>query len=182
MTYHSELCRAMKELGELPNTVFMGQGVARHGGTTMSDTFLGVPEDKLLEMPVAEDMQLGMALGMAIEGVLPICIFPRWNFIECASNQLVNHLDRLVLYSDGGYHPRVIIRTAIPSYQPFDPGPQHDDDFTDSYRAKLRTVKVKRLEKAEDIVSAYRAAVEGTVSVVLAEYTERYKDVRAGGE
>ena len=182
MTYHSELCRAMKELGELPNTVFMGQGVARHGGTTMSDTFLDVPEDKLLEMPVAEEMQLGMAIGMALEGMLPICVFPRWNFVLCAANQLINHLDRLVLYSDGGYHPRVIIRTAIPSYRPFDPGPQHDDDFTEAFRLMARTLKVARLEKSEDIVPAYRAAVERSTSIVLAERTELYKDVRAGGD
>jgi O-acetyl-ADP-ribose deacetylase (regulator of RNase III) len=110
--------------------------------------------------------------------VPPICIFP-WNFIECASNQLVNHLTAGAL-PDGGYHPRVIIRTAIPSYQPFDPGPQHDDDFTDLYRAASHG-EDRRLEKAEDSVGIPSGG-GGTVSVILAEYTERYKDVRAGGD
>jgi len=105
MNYAGELARAMHMLGERPNAIFMGQGVGCPG-TTMSPTFAGVPATKLLEMPVAEDLQMGMAIGMALEGLLPVCVFPRWNFLICAANQLVNHLDRLPLYSDGGYTRR----------------------------------------------------------------------------
>lgn len=177
-SYFDALSSAMRALGGIPNTIFMGQGVAV-AGTTMSDTFKEVPQSKKLEMPVAEDMQMGMAIGMALEGLLPVCVFPRWNFLLLAANQLVNHLDRLPLYSNGGYKPKVIIRTAVPSTVPFNPGPQHDDDFTDAFAGMLRTVRVVRLYTAPMIATAYRDAVTSEHSTLLVEFTEQYKNARA---
>jgi pyruvate/2-oxoglutarate/acetoin dehydrogenase E1 component len=176
ISYFGSLVEAMRLCAQEPNAAFMGQGVGLAGGTTMSQTLELVPEHMRLEMPVAEDMQMGMAIGMSLEGVLPICIFPRWNFLLLAANQLVNHLDRLPIYS--GYRPKVIIRTAIPSTVPFNPGPQHDDDFTDAFAMMTRTVKIVRLKEAELIVPAYRAAIESEGSTLLVEYTEHYKDQR----
>jgi pyruvate/2-oxoglutarate/acetoin dehydrogenase E1 component len=179
ISYFGSLVEAMRLCALEPNAVFMGQGVGLAGGTTMSQTLELVPERMRLEMPVVEDMQMGMAIGMSLEGVLPICIYPRWNFLLLAANQLVNHLDRLPIYS--GYRPKVIIRTAIPSTVPFNPGPQHDDDFTDAFAMMTRTVKVVRLKNAEQIVPAYRAAIASEGSTLLVEYTHSYKDERANG-
>jgi len=165
----------MGYLSRLPNTVILGQGVGVPG-TTMSQTFRDVPDEKRLEMPVAEELQMGIAIGMSLVGYLPICIFPRWNFMLRAADQLVNHLDRLPLYS--GYRPKVIIRTAVPSKSPFDPGPQHDDDFSDVFEQMFRTVRVLRLETAEDVMAAYEFAVHNDVSVVAVEYTEKYRNAR----
>lgn len=177
--YFDELCAAMALLAKESSVVFLGQGVG-NPGTTMSDTFRDVPADKRLEMPVAEELQMGMALGMALDDVLPVCIFPRWNFVLRAADQLVNHLDRLPLYSDGGYKPKVIIRVAGPSRRPFDPGPQHDDDFSNAFEKMLRTVKIMRLPNARDIVPAYVWALKADRSVILVEYTDCYKNARAG--
>jgi pyruvate/2-oxoglutarate/acetoin dehydrogenase E1 component len=177
MSYFSALSDAMTLLAAEPNTIFMGQGM--FAGTSMSDTLKGVPSGKKLEMPVAEDLQMGMAIGMALDGLLPICIFPRWNFLLCAANQLVNHLDRLPVYSDGGYQPKVIIRTAIPSIHPFNPGPQHDDDFTAAFRKMLRTVNVWEARDESEVTSCYRAAIQSGDSSLIVEYTELYKNERA---
>lgn len=176
-SYFDELCAAMALCAEQSNAIFLGQGVGV-AGTTMTDTFRNVPAGQLLEMPVAEDMQMGMAIGMALGGYLPICTFPRWNFLICAANQIINHLDRLPLYS--GYKPKVIIRTAIPSNRPFDPGPQHDDDFTEAFRSMLRTIKVVKLYRDDCIVPEYRAALEREGSTLLVEFTKHYKDARGG--
>lgn len=167
----------MEMLAKRPDTIFMGQGVGGPG-TTMSATFCDVPAERRIEMPVAEELQMGMAIGMAIEGFLPVCIFPRWNFVLRAADQLVNHLDRIPLYSAGGYKPRVIIRTAVPSVAPFNPGPQHDDDFSAAFRRMLRTVKVVSLDRAERIVESYAWATRVDHSVILVEHTEQYKDQR----
>lgn len=153
----------------------MGQGVGI-GGTTMSDTFKDIPAEKRLEMPVAEDMQMGMAIGMSLRGFIPVCVYPRWNFMICAANQIVNHLDRLSLYSD--YRPKVIIRTAVPSNKPFDPGPQHDDDFTEAFRLMLRTIPVVCLYGESDIVPAYQAALRSEKSTILVEFTSEYRNAR----
>lgn len=174
--YFDQLGSAMTMLAQDRRTIFMGQGVG-NPGTTMSDTFNDVPADQRLEMPVAEDMQMGMAIGMSLEGKVPICVFPRWNFLLCAANQLINHLDRLPLYS--GYRPKMIIRTAVPSSFPFNPGPQHDDDFSSAFRTMLRTVALVRLHTADQVVPAYRQAMEDEGSTILVEFTENYKNARA---
>ena len=175
MSYFTELQRAMAMLAGQPNVVFMGQGVMCKS-TSMSATFDLVPEDQRLEMPVMEDVQMGMATGMALDGLLPVCVFPRWNFLLCAANQLINHLDRLPLYS--GYRPKVIIRTAVPSTEPFNPGPQHDDDFTMAFDAMLRTVEVDYLRREEDIVPAYKEALRHPKSTVLVEFSGKYRNDR----
>ena len=46
----------------------------------MSNTLKNIKKNKLLELPVAEEMQMGMTLGLAMDDNIPISIFPRWNF------------------------------------------------------------------------------------------------------
>lgn len=177
LSYHGELCRAMTWLGEQDKTVFLGQGVG-NPGIAFSDTFAGVPAEKRVEFPVAEEMQVGMSIGMSLNGYVPICIIPRWNFMLRAADQIVNHLDRLPLYSTGGYRPKVIIRVATPSVSPFNPGPQHDADFSEAFRLMLRTTEVVTLTQADDIVPAYRRAFDSPSSSILCEFTDRYRDER----
>lgn len=169
--YFEELCQAMGMLGVVPNSIFMGQAVA-YPGTAMQKTFRDVPENKLLELPVAEDMQLGMAIGMSLNGYLPICCYPRWNFLLLATSQLVLHLDKISLYS--GYRPKVIIRTAVGSDSPLNPGHQHLGDFSEAYREMLQTVEVVVLDRAEEIVPKYHAAFEREGSTLLVEYSAKY--------
>lgn len=173
--YFEALIDAMAMLGHEEQTVFLGQGVG-NPGTSMSDSFSHVPKEKLIEMPVAEDLQMGMAIGMSLSGLLPVCVFPRWNFMLCAVNQLVNHLDRLQFISE--YRPKVIIRVAAPSTSPFYPGPQHDDDFTDAFRVMLRNVMVTTLMHPSSVVPAYRAAFQRSGSTILVEYTDMYRNER----
>ena len=176
-TYHDELCRAMTWLGQQNNTVFIGQGVGVPG-TAMSDSLKGVPLEKRIEFPVAEEMQVGMCVGMSLKGYVPICIIPRWNFALRAADQIINHLDRLPLYSAGGYKPKVIIRVAVPSTSPFNPGPQHDADFTDMFEGELRSVGLFRLSTQASIDTCYRYAYERMFGTILVEYTDQYRNAR----
>lgn len=169
--YYDELRVAMAMLAAKPEAVFLGQAVA-DAGTAMRGTLVDVPVAQLLEMPVAEDMQLGMATGMALAGILPICCYPRINFLLLATNQLILHLDKLPLYS--GYRPKVIIRTAVATDSPLDPGPQHLGDFTVPLRQMLRTVEVVDLLSAADVAREYRKAAERDGSTLLVERAELY--------
>jgi pyruvate/2-oxoglutarate/acetoin dehydrogenase E1 component len=178
MTYHDELAIAMNLLADDERTIFLGQGVAC-GGTSMASTLKDIPMAKRIEMPVAEEMQTGMAVGMSLRGLIPISIIPRWNFMLRAADAIVNHLDRLSLYSD--YRPKVIIRTAVPSKSPFNPGPQHDDDFTGAFRAMLRTTDVVCLQSEEDIVPQYQKALHSPRSTIIVEFTDFYRNARGNG-
>jgi pyruvate/2-oxoglutarate/acetoin dehydrogenase E1 component len=112
--YFDELSRSMEFLGEFSDTVFVGQSV-EVAGTAMRNTLLNLDPGKLIELPVEEDFQLGLSIGMAISGVTPISIFPRWNFLLLATNQVVNHLDKLKELTQLENPGKVIVRTGIGS-------------------------------------------------------------------
>ena len=173
--YFDELKRSMDYLAQKSNTVFLGQAVA-YKGTAMTNTLKDVPKEKLIEMPVSEEMQMGITNGIAVEGSVPISIYPRWNFVLLAVNQLVNHLDKLPDYSNGEYRPRVIIRTGIGSVRPLNPQLQHTGDFTEAFQKMLTNIEVIRLEEPEDIFPAYHKAYnrEDGKSTIVVEYGDYY--------
>ena len=175
MKYADELKRAMTWLGEKPDTFFLGQAVT-YAGTAMTGTLSDVNQNKMLEMPVNEDMQMGITLGMSLNGTVPISIFPRWNFLILATNQLVNHLDKLNEMSD--YKAKVIIRTAIGSQRPLHPQHQHIDDFTEGFKLLCKNVEIIRLDEPEQIFEAYKYAYERTdnKSTILVEWGDYYNE------
>jgi pyruvate/2-oxoglutarate/acetoin dehydrogenase E1 component len=177
MKYFDELCRAMEFIAQDKRTMFLGQAVACPG-TGMSNTLKNVPREKLLELPVTEEMQMGMSTGLALTGVVPVSIYPRWNFLLLAVNQVVSHLDKLPAMSEGGYKPKVIIRTSIGSERPLHPQHQHVGDFTEAFRLMCKTIEVIRLDEPADIFPAYKKALEREDgrSTILVEYGDYYNE------
>jgi pyruvate/2-oxoglutarate/acetoin dehydrogenase E1 component len=157
MKYFDELKKSMEWLAEQPDTIFIGQAV-EYPGTAMSNTLQDVDKSKLIELPVNEDMQMGITTGMALNGSVPISIYPRWNFLLLAANQLVNHLDKIKIMSNGGYAPKVIIRTSIGAQRPLNPQHQHIADFTGGFKAMCDFVDIIRLEEPHQIFEAYQYA------------------------
>ncbi len=173
MTYYDELRRAMTMLGAEHRAVFIGQSVVA-GGTGMTATLDQVPLDQRIELPVIEDAQMGFATGLALDGALPVSIYPRINFLLMAMGQLVLHLDWL--HRKTGYYPRVIIRTMVAIAHPLDPGPQHLGDYSYVFEAALAVGKVIRLEKSAMIVPEYMRAAKRKAPTLLVEYAELYGD------
>ena len=171
------MCRAMEFLAQDERVLFMGQAVAA-AGTAMSNTLKNVSKEKLLEMPVTEELQLGMATGMALAGQIPVSVYPRWNFLLLAVSQLVNHLDKLSVMSNGGYQPKVIVRTGIGSERPLHPQFQHIGDYTEAFRLMCINTEIIRLDEPEDIFPAYKKALERTdgKSTVVVEYGDYYNE------
>ena len=177
MNYFDELKRSMEFLAEDSHTVFIGQAVAV-GGTAMSNTLVDIPLEKRIELPVAEEMQMGMTLGMGLQGLIPVSIYPRWNFLILAINQLINHIDKIDIMSGGGYSPKLIIRTGIGSERPLHPQHQHVGDFTEAVKLMCTSLEVLRLEKPEDIFPSYKKALmrEDRRNTILVEYGDYYNE------
>jgi pyruvate/2-oxoglutarate/acetoin dehydrogenase E1 component len=154
----------MRMLASDPRTLFVGQSVS-YDGATIYDSLDGVPMDKRLEMPVMEDFQLGYCIGLALTGVVPVCIYPRMDFMLCAMNQLVNHLDKLPLF---GWKPKVILRTRVGTTWPLDAGPQHTHNYTQEFNTMTSSVMVLEARTPGDALQMYEDALacEGSVLVV----------------
>lgn len=174
--YKNELTRSMNYLNQISNSIFVGQAV-KYPGTAMSNTLLEVDKTKLIEFPVEEDMQLGFSIGLALQGYLPISIFPRWNFLILATNQIVNHLDKLKEMLNVSVPPKVIIRTGIGSIYPMHPGPQHVGDFTEAFKLLAPNLEIIRLDEPEQIFPSYKNAADRTdgVSTLIIEWGDFYE-------
>jgi len=157
---------AMLMLARDERTLFVGQSVA-YDGATMYHSLNGVPREKRLEMPVIEDFQLGFCIGLSLKGRIPICIYPRMDFLLLAMNQLVNHLDRFCEMGD--FRPKVIIRTRVGPKKPLNAGPQHTNDYTNAFELMLRHVEVVKLNYADEVVSCYRDALMNPYSTLVVE-------------
>jgi pyruvate/2-oxoglutarate/acetoin dehydrogenase E1 component len=175
--YFESLQEAMLLLEKNEKVIFLGQSV-EYPGTAMRNTLEGIHPNRLLELPVDEDLQMGIANGLALQGKIPVSIFPRWNFLLLATNQIVNHLDKLPELSRMIPAPKVIIRTGIGSVHPLHPGPQHTGDFTEAFKLMCPNLNVVRLDSASMILPEYEKAIDRNdgVSSLLIEWSDKYAE------
>lgn len=176
MDYFETLIETMTWLGEKSDTKFIGQSV-QWDGHALFKTLINVPMDKRLELPVFEDFQFGMSIGMALEGLIPINIYPRFDFLIIATNQMINHLVNIKEVSNGLYKPRIITRVSVGAKEPLYPGPQHCQDHTEALKLLCRDeIEVIQLLDKEQIFPEYEKAYcrEDRKSTILIEYMELY--------
>ena len=177
MKYFNELKKAMLFLSKNKKVVFIGQAVT-YPGTAMFNTLTEIKKDKKFELPVAEEMQMGMTIGLAMNGHIPVSIFPRWNFLLLGTNQMVNHLDKISLMSKEKFHQKIIIRTAVGSERPLHPQHQHVGDFTNQFSKMCKNIDFIKLKEPKDIFPAYKKALlrKDNKPTVLIEYGDFYNE------
>jgi len=169
--YNDALKNAMNWVGNQDNVIILGQAFC-YAGTGCYESLTEVPANKKMEFPVAENFQIGVSTGMAINGMIPVSVVPRWNFLLCATDQIVNHLDKIESMSNGKCKPKVIIRVAVGSEKPVDPQDQHKGNFADAFRLMCKNIDIVELHEPEDILPAYQQAYASERSTILVEFTD----------
>lgn len=171
--YNQRLRESMNWLAEQDLTYFLGQAVC-YAGTGCYESLVDIPEHKKMEFPVAENFQIGVSTGLAIAGLIPVSIVPRWNFLLCATDQIVNHLDKMKSLSDGQCCPKVIIRVAVGSERPVDPQDQHKGNFSDAFRLMCKNIEIIECHTPESILPAYQRAYlrDDQKSTIVVEFPD----------
>ena len=162
---------AMDCLSDQCDTLFIGQNI-KHCTTPLAvyKALEDVPDDKKMEFPVAEEFQMGFSLGAALDGVVPITIYPRFDFLILATNQLVNHVDKIQHLTKGNMgFPKIIIRTFVGKDKPLNPGPQHIQNHFSAFKSMLNFMDVVELLPSDDALTAYRKAYESDTSTLIVE-------------
>ena len=175
--YRQELKNAMEMLAKDERVLFIGQTVAYPGSRFTYGTLENIAMSKRIELPIMEEVQMGLSTGLSLEGYIPVSIYPRFDFVLLATNQLVNHLDKIEEMSEGQFKPKIIMRTVIGSKEPLYPGPQHCQDYTDSLKLMLKNIDVIKLEKSEEIVPAYLKALNNNRSSLLIEQGDLHYNI-----
>ncbi len=177
MKYFEELKRSMEFIASKKESIFLGQAVSVPG-TAMRNTLININKNKLLELPVAEEMQMGMAIGLSMEKYIPICIYPRWNFLLLAMNQLINHLNNLNELTENKLKSKIIIRTAVGSVRPLHPQSQHVGDFTNEIKKICTNINVIKITDPKKIFEVYKHAYErkDNISSLIVEVADYYNE------
>lgn len=172
-SYFFEIRKSMSLLSKNPRAIFLGQSVT-YPGNLIYKSLEMVKKEKKIELPVFEENQMGISIGLALEGFLPITTYPRFDFLLLAFNQLINHLDKFPIITNKQYIPKIIIRTLVGSKKPLDAGEQHTQNYVKELRSMCKTIKIFNLLKKEKIFLSYKDALKSNSPCLMVEYSEKY--------
>src|SRR5688572_26487149 len=104
------LARAM---ADDPEVIVLGQDVGRDGGVFRAT--LGLLEkfgpERVIDTPLAENSIAGMSIGMAAEGLKPVCEIQFAGFAYTTIDQILNHAGRMRHRTQGRLSCPMVLRT-----------------------------------------------------------------------
>jgi pyruvate/2-oxoglutarate/acetoin dehydrogenase E1 component len=172
--YHKIIKERMNNLALLPNSIFIGQQVM--APENFYGTLVDVPIEKRLELPVCEELQLGLSLGLSLKGYFPISIIQRCDFLPRCLDQIVNHLNLMEECSRKRYVPRILLRTTIGSKVPLNVGPQHSQNLVELMKIACK-FPVFLVETVKEVNEAYDFAIKSTKSTLIIERQALYETI-----
>jgi acetoin:2,6-dichlorophenolindophenol oxidoreductase subunit beta len=116
LTYTDALHEALELALELDNNVFvLGQGVndpvGMFGVTT--DLYKHFGEERVFDTPLSEEGMTGMCTGAAMNGMRPVYLHNRPDFLLLTFNQLVNHASKIHYMDEGHTSVPMVVWSAI---------------------------------------------------------------------
>jgi pyruvate/2-oxoglutarate/acetoin dehydrogenase E1 component len=171
MNYGEAVKYSMEQLAKDPRTLFIGYNLKF--GSKAYGSLRDIDSSRIIEMPVAENLMAGMAMGLGFEGFRPVVIFERQDFMLNALDSLVNHLDKLDILSNSEFKSGVIIRSLLGSSKPINPGPQHSQDFTKIFRDIFK-MKIYDPKTAQEVVESYGNAIYSNEPGMVIERRDFY--------
>lgn len=172
MIYKDEIVDSMKFLAEQSDTLFIGNGLLN--GDRIYGTLDKVPTQKCIEMPVAENLIAGVAIGLSLRKYRPVVIFQRMDFMLIAADAIINHLALMPKMSGGQFELPLIIRCIVGSQSTkFDVGEQHRKDFSSLFEPYIQVVSLK---DASLVLESYKEAYSRTTPTMFVEYKDSYAE------
>jgi pyruvate/2-oxoglutarate/acetoin dehydrogenase E1 component len=173
MNYKEEIKKSMDIITQ-EETLHIGYGLitSGRGGGSLK----GISNDKIVETPVAENLMLGLAIGLSLEGYTPVVYYERFDFIMNAMDALVNHLDKIREISNGEFSPKVLIRCVVGGKKsPFFTGTTHTQDFTDALKLLVK-IPVYKLGSVDSIQDTFINCYKSNESSIIVEEKDRYAE------
>jgi 2-oxoisovalerate dehydrogenase E1 component beta subunit len=176
MTYLEAISDGLREEMRRDETVFcLGEDIGVFGGAFkvtagFHEEFGGA---RVLDMPLAENMIVGAAVGAAVEGMKPVCEMQFADFIACGFDQLVNVAAKLH-YRQGVAVPIVV---RLPSGGGFSGGPFHSQN-PEAWFMQSPGLKVVAPATAADAKGLLVSAIRDPNPVMFLEHKNLYRRER----
>jgi 2-oxoisovalerate dehydrogenase E1 component beta subunit len=176
MTYLEAISDGLREEMRRDPAVFcLGEDIGVFGGAFKVTA--GFHEefgpDRVLDMPLAENMIIGAAVGAAVEGMKPVCEMQFADFISCGFDQLVNVAAKLH-YRQGVAVPMVV---RLPSGGGFSGGPFHSQN-PEAWFLQAPGLKVVAPATAADAKGLLVSAIRDPNPVMFMEHKNLYRHAR----
>jgi hypothetical protein len=168
-SYKDASTAAMTMLGN-EGAIFIGYSLVP--GDAMG-TLANVPMNQKVETPIAENLMVGIAIGMSLEGFLPVVYFERHDFMLVAMDAIVNHLDKIRRISHGEFKPKVILKTVVDDGGLFYSGPTHSQDFTVGFSHFLQ-FEVLDAHSPNELIQMYDFASKSEHPVMIVEHKKYF--------
>ena len=172
MKYKEAIINSMENLAKDPKRIFIGYNIIN--GSQAYETLKTIPREKKLEVPVAENLMVGMAIGMAFEGFKPVVFFERHNFLILGLDALSNHLSTLERMSYNEFSAPIIIRATVGAKNMLYPGPQHIADYSKELRNML-SFPVYDPSTALEVMEIYNSLRNSNNPAMVIERKEIYE-------
>lgn len=100
------------EMRRDPRIIITGEDVGQRGGVfrATEGLFAEFGPERVIDSPLSESSIIAAGIGMALNGLRPICEVQFADFIHPAFNQIVNEAAKIRYRSNGAYHVPLVIR------------------------------------------------------------------------
>jgi pyruvate dehydrogenase E1 component beta subunit len=159
LSYREALHKAMYDaLAANPHTLLFGQGINDHKGIFGTTTGLAEKfgKDRLIEVPLAEEGVTGICIGAALNGVYPINVHIRSDFVLLAMNQIINLAAKYRYMFGGLFEVPMLVRLVIG--RSWGQGAQHSQSLQSLF-AHIPGLTVIMPASSGAIVDSYAHAV-----------------------
>jgi acetoin:2,6-dichlorophenolindophenol oxidoreductase subunit beta len=124
-------------------------------------------DERIIEMPIAENGLCGVAIGSAMAGKRPVISFHRVEFALLAMEQMVNNAAKMHYVSNGHHTAPIVLRLVIG--RGWGQGPEHSQSL-ESLFSYIPGLKVLMPVFPEDYKGMLIAAIEDNNPVVIIEH------------
>jgi pyruvate dehydrogenase E1 component beta subunit len=162
------------EMARDENVVVLGEDVGVNGGVFRATAGLleEFGAERVIDTPLAETVIVGMAIGMAAQGLKPVAELQFMGFIYPAVDQIINHAARMRNRTRGRVTCPMVIRA------PFGGGihaPEHHSESTEALFAHMPGVRVVIPSSPARAYGLLLAAIRDPDPVVFLEPKRIYR-------
>ena len=165
-----------EELERLPTMVILGEDIQEGGVFRVTDGFLErFGPERVLDTPLAESSIVGVAIGMAQNGAVPVAEIQFADFSFPAFNQLVSEAARWRYRSNGASGCPIVVR------MPYGAGIQgalYHSQSPEAFYAHVPGLKVVAPSTPHDAKGLLKAAIRDADPVIYFEHKRAYRLIR----
>lgn len=167
----------MTEMALDPTIVLMGEDVGLNGGVFRATEGLQKEfgEERVMDTPLAESGIIGLALGMALNGMRPVPEIQFMDFIYPAFDQIVSEVAKLRYRSGGDFKCPMVIRTP---YGGGIKGGHYHSQSTEAYFTHTAGLKVVIPSNPYDTKGLLIAAMRDENPVLFMEPKRLYRSLK----